>query len=278
MPKINIYDLYQKTLDMCNPVERGLLDVDRFNRMYEVASDLIYDDLTGQRRQYDKKNPEAVTGGFPKTIKISDNLRPFIRRKVIAIGDDNLVRYPDDYTYLVRLRAANDNGVLAEQCKECIDKICKDALPDDPTVDINELIQTKLKEFERRTKHLVNIEVVDSAKKGDRLTSDIEGMRPDKNFPIAEQLQDGFEIDPADLGSVVMVYLTEPQKNVKRLVMTYNESLDTEVYDSVNSVDPEWPTTMAVELASKIASLFAIFVRENGLIQQINAVAPPTTP
>lgn len=260
MAKIDQYELYLSTLDKCNPNERGFLDVDRFNRMLADASNFCFDDLTGIRRQYTQGRPEAITGGFQRTIKITDNLRPFIRRQIIPIGAGRIAPYPEDYAYYVKLRIAY--GDLSQKCRECIDELCATVWPDDPTVDIAELIKEKIREIENAARPLVGIDVVDSAKVSERLTSEIPGRRPDHRNPIAEQTDQGFEIIPGDVGNVLLIYLTEPTAG--KLVMTFDPEQETEVYDLANTIQTNWPSTMQLSLSQKIADLFSVWVRDVG--------------
>lgn len=268
MPRINAEHLFQLSLSLINADERGYFGIDLFNTFGDRAQRDLFDDETGRRNQYSPGFPQARTGGFQRTGKITDNVRYFVVKKPINLVD-GIIPYPDDYAYYNNLRVAFDNGDLYEQCEKCLQEKCN-RLPDDPTIDLEEEMQAELDKVINAARGLVKIEVLDSDKITGRLSSKIKSLRPTTKLPIAEQLNTGFEVYPKDIGTAIMVYLKSPTEF--KLVYKFDNDFNTEVYDSDNTIHPEWPIEVEGELATRIAKYHSQHMREQEALSITNNI------
>ncbi len=101
--RINSEHLYQLSLSLINPDERGYFSIDLFNVFGNRASRDLFKQETGDREEYSPGFPQSRRGGFQRTGKITDDLRPFIIKKPYYTVK-GIVEYPADYAYFVNLR------------------------------------------------------------------------------------------------------------------------------------------------------------------------------
>lgn len=213
-----VFEIIQKNLGT------GYLDPAQFNAYANMATTELFN---------------KYSDTYQQKQRITDKLRPFIKKATLPIDVNGHMFYPDDYVTQVAVRAFDSDSVDAAFA-ECEDET--------DTINYNEISQIKVK-------------VIDNNKVGDRLSSSY--LKPDKYQPIAVWYDDYVQWYPSNLGNGVLEYLREPIE----VVWGFTTPALLEVYDSTTSVNFEFNWIMKNELIIKICSYFGVGVREEDLVK-----------
>ena len=169
--------------------------------------------------------------------RVTDKIRPFIKRSVLGIDSTGKMTYPTDYVNKVAIRAFDPIELAAEQ-KKCD--------PQNP-INYNSIKQIKVK-------------TIDNNKLGDRLDSSI--LAPDLSHPINVFYDTYNQFYPINLGSCFFEYLRQPVEVVWGYTLDAN---GLEVYNSATSVNFEFDWLMRNEIIASICGYFAVSVSDGEL-------------
>lgn len=224
---VNINELYKTVQFFANKEQSGFIKPSEFNLLADRA----------QMEMFMKKfgNPEAVAGpmqpypkySYQETQKITDDLRPFIKR--ISLSPNmGQIEYPDDYVHFSSLRTvqyipiAGTSNMMPRQ---------------------------------------VEVQAVDDSELGYMIGSSI--VFPEPDYPIVAFYDNYMQLYPIDVEEAVFTYLRRPVKPLWAFTLVNNRP----VYDEANSVNIEFPDETLNELCMKILSYVGINLREPQLVQ-----------
>lgn len=182
------------------------------------------------------------SAGYQETQVITDKIRPFIKKSVLAVSGIGRIAYPSDYVRSIAVRAF-EPITLAASIKLCDadNPIMYDNLPQ------------------------INVKVIDNDKLGNRLSSKV--VNPTSGRPIVSFYDTYLQVYPNDVGSVIFEYLRKPADPFWNYTIQAN---GLELYNPIGSVDFEWNWIAQNEIICKIAEYFGVSVREEQLIQATN--------
>lgn len=159
---INIDSLYRSVQHFANKEQRGFISPSQFNDFVNRA---VMESFM-QKSQV-----------FQSTQKISDDLRPFIKRVPLDVNAEGQVLYPEDYVHLSSIKYVKVTQVGKQTVKKPIELI---------PLDDNEL--------------------------GYRLNSRI--VEPTRDYPIMVYYDGFIQVYPIDLQRVELTYLRTPAQAV----------------------------------------------------------------
>jgi hypothetical protein len=159
---INIDSLYKSVQHFANKEQRGFISPSQFNDFVNRA---VMESFM-QKSQV-----------FQSTQKISDDLRPFIKRVPLDVNSEGQVLYPEDYVHLSSIKYVKVTQVGKQTIKKPIELF---------PLDDNEL--------------------------GYRLNSRI--VEPTKDYPVMVYYDGFIQVYPIDLQRVEITYLRKPVEAV----------------------------------------------------------------
>lgn len=226
---LNIISVYDDVLkDSVNKFENGDISIPMFNRMSRRAELWLLDWLSGD-----------VSNAAPPIPYLSqknkDWLSPFIKKYPAQVVNGSITKPEDYYGYENFYRIGS--------------KIEADCEDDEP---ISDDCNTP-------------IEILDGDKFNQRCLTYIKSLRPSFKKPITKLVGNNFEVNPKDLGSVILEYVRYPifGEIKTKFDAVYNEV----VPDEDTSINYEWQEWARPFLGWCITDLFANNSRENALKQ-----------
>jgi hypothetical protein len=224
---VNIDELYRTVQFFANKEQSGFITPSEFNLLADRA----------QMEMFMKKfgNPEAVVGpmqpypkySYQETQKITDDLRPFVKRINLNLNFGQL-QYPEDYVHFASLMAVRFVNIAGTS----------NSIP----------------------RH-IEIQAVDESELGYMLGSDI--VYPEPDYPVVAFYDNYMQVYPIETSNVIFTYLRRPVKPLWAFDIVNNRP----VYNDANSVDIEFPDETLNEIAMKILSYVGINLREPSLMQ-----------
>lgn len=228
---VNAISLYEDVKDAVNKDQNGDLSIGMFNRLSRRAELRIIDWLTGDVAGIQPPEPWA-------TQKNKDWLSPLLL-KFATQSKDGYINKPEDYYrydnfYIKGTRASID----------CDDESAGDTCN-------------------------TPIEILDGDKFNYRCGTYIEGLKPSLQKPIAKIIGNEFELQPQELGSVVLEYVRYPKfaSIASKHDNVYNETIP----DPANSQHYEWGEWAREPLIYFITNYFADHTREKAIKEFNNA-------
>ena len=244
---INIDNLYRFVQFIANKEQSGFIKPSEFNLATESAQMQLFMERYSNPAQYQSGTGKARTG-YNQTQKINDDLRIFIKRTTLGVDPSGLMMYPSDYLHFSSathsfITQQKPSKVENENCEDC-EKNTKTKTPG------------KIKAFTR------SIRPVDDMELANLLGSYI--VFPSKHHPVLTFYQEGVQYHPRDIGSVDFVYLRKPVSPDWKFT---TDPDGRPIYDSLNSIDLEWPVQVFNEIAVRVLAFVGINLREPDLAQ-----------
>lgn len=176
---------------------------------------------------------------FQDTQRVTDKIKPFIKKSVLEVDEDGHLEYPSDYVDKIAIRAYDPIEMVA----------ARDSCSDEEPINYNKIKQ-------------IQVKTIDNNKLGARLSSSV--VKPTLERPIAIFYDDYVQFYPIDTGAAFFEYLRQPATVVWGYTTGSN---GLEQYDSTTSVNFEWDWMMTNEVIATICSYFGVAIREEQLIQ-----------
>ena len=244
---ININDVYKFVQFISNKEQSGFVKPSEFNIAVDRAQMQFFMERYNNPAEYQPGRPIPRVA-YNQTQKVSDDLRQFITRVTLPIDNTGLMSYPTDYLHFSSASSSYvdvefDRGTTSEDCPDCN--------KDTSTGTVSSDVISKT----------VSIRPVDDSELSNLLSSSI--VQPSLGFPVLTFYQEGIQYHPISINTVDFVYLRKPIKPEWAYTLVDNRP----VYDSVNSIDLEWPVQVLNEIAIRVLSFIGINLRENDLAQ-----------
>lgn len=222
-----IYTYVQRLVQ--KDITTGYLDPEQFNAFANMANVELFGKYA------------AI---YQDTQRVTDKIKPFIKKSVLAVDEDGHMEYPSDYVDKVAIRAYNAAEI------EAASALCQD----DEPINYKKISQ-------------IQVKTIDNNKLGGRLSSTV--VQPTRERPIATFYDDYVQFYPIDLGAAFFEYLRQPVT----VVWAYTTGANgLEQYDSANSVNFEWDWLMTNEVICAICDYFGVSVSASDLQQGIQAI------
>lgn len=223
---IDVIEIYDDCADLINVEENGQFSYSMFNRFSWLGQLRLIDWLSGDVKGVQPPEPYV-------TQKNRDWLSNFIVKYTQSVNDGVFVR-PDDY-YLYQ-----DFYSFSGDVEDCDDTNDVEVITNPITLLGNDKFYLRNKSF-------------------------IKGLKPSLSKPIGKQVGNTFEIQPSDIGSVVLEYIRLPKR-------AYLATMEDSVYnrlvpDPANSINFEWDEFARNILVFYICDSFANRNREQALKQ-----------
>ncbi len=116
------------------------------------------------------------------------------------------------------------------------------------------------------------IEILDGQQYYVRCRTYIEEKKPSFKKPISKVVGNTFEVNPSDLGSVVLEYVRYPVFGEIKVI--HDNIFNEDVPDPATSINYEWPDAIRPIFVWFLAQQFSIYTREQAL-NQMNQNAKP---
>ena len=234
---ININDLYKFVQFISNKEQSGYIKPSEFNMAVDRAQMQLFMERYNNPAEYQPGRPIPRVS-YQQTQKISDDLRPFIKRVVQPLTNGRTLwsvlvngNGEEDYVHISSLRVNYDDIS-------------------------NPGITTTLQK---------GIRVVDDAELSNYLDSSI--VAPSENYPIAALYNGFLQVYPETITQLEITYLSRPQRPVDGQFWTYTINNGLPVYDITSSTNLAWSDELFNEIAIRILSFIGVNLRENVLAQ-----------
>ena len=245
---ISVDELYRFVQFVANKEQSGFIKPSEFNLAADRAQMQFFMERYGNPAEY-QPGRAVPRIAYSQTQKISDDLREFIRRETISVDSNGIMQYPEDYLHFSSatyhfIEQAVRTETPDENCDDCPGKTTV-------TVDVGEI-----------KNHSVTVRPVDDSELSYLLGSSI--VSPDEKHPVLAFYQEGIQYHPKTISAVDFVYLRRP---LAPLWAFTTGTTGRPVYDSLNSIDLEWPEQVFNEIAVRILSFVGVNLREGELTQ-----------
>lgn len=245
MTVINIYDIWQKLMSLCNVQQNGQIRPQTdFQNWYNTVNTEMF---------------HAKAAKFQLGQQVTDELSPFLST-VICPVINGYVQLPADYEYIADLRIIRQKAETT--CSPLgkfpvIDGKGNSVMYTDP--DYAKMIQqyASMGVVERSVTIIDNqrwAACLDHARKG-----------PTWDNPKATQNENGFKIAPKMVQGIVMDYFHTPQNAVFAYTIS---AQDIVIYNSAGSTQLEWTNVIENEFLTRLAMKYASAIGDNALYSQ----------
>lgn len=226
---MNIIEIYNAVADKVKPEQNGTLAISSFNIKSKTAELRLLDYISGDVEGI--KPPEPYT-----TLKVKDWLSYFLKTQT-GVTEEGRFAKPDDYYMFESMTIIG--SYKDENCGEPIVHVGCDT----------------------------SIELLDSAVYDKRCFTHIKSLKPSIKKPITRIVGNEFEFNPADLGSIKLVYKKYPEYGQVKIKI--DPVFNDEVPDPATSIDYEWPEFARGLLTWFICQQYPTGTREAALTQQL---------
>ena len=228
---ININDLYKFVQFISNKEQSGYVKPSEFNMAVDRAQMQLFMERYNNPAEYQPGRPIPRVS-YQQTQKISDDLRPFIKKSVKTLASGKLLWSTlNDYIHISSLRV---NYNSTNNCGETT---------------------TKKK----------GVKVVDDAELSTYLDSSL--LKPTDRYPIAAIYNGYLQLYPETINKLEITYLSRPQRPSDGEFWKYSISNDLPVYNSSASTNLAWSDELFNEIAIRVLSFIGINLREVTLSQ-----------
>jgi len=228
---ININDLYKFVQFISNKEQSGYVKPSEFNMAVDRAQMQLFMERYNNPAEYQPGRPIPRVS-YQQTQKISDDLRPFIKKSVKTLASGKLLWSTlNDYIHISSLRV---NYNSTNNCGETT---------------------TKKK----------GVKVVDDAELSTYLDSSL--LKPTDRYPIAAIYNGYLQLYPETINKLEITYLSRPQRPSDGQFWKYSISNDLPVYNSSASTNLAWSDELFNEIAIRVLSFIGINLRETVLSQ-----------
>lgn len=228
---ININDLYKFVQFISNKEQSGYVKPSEFNMAVDRAQMQLFMERYNNPAEYQPGRPIPRVS-YQQTQKISDDLRPFIKKSVKTLASGKLLWSTlNDYIHISSLRV---NYNSTNNCGETT---------------------TKKK----------GVKVVDDAELSTYLDSSL--LKPTDRYPIAAIYNGYLQLYPETINKLEITYLSRPQRPSDGEFWKYSISNDLPVYNSSASTNLAWSDELFNEIAIRVLSFIGINLRETVLSQ-----------
>lgn len=228
---ININDLYRFVQFISNKEQSGYVKPTEFNMAVDRAQMQLFMERYNNPAEYQPGRPIPRVS-YQQTQKISDDLRPFIKKSVKTLASGKLLWSTlNDYIHISSLRV---NYNSTNNCGETT---------------------TKKK----------GVKVIDDAELSTYLDSSL--LKPTDRYPIAAIYNGYLQLYPETINKLEITYLSRPQRPSDGQFWKYDISNDLPVYNSSTSTNLAWSDELFNEIAIRVLSFIGINLRENVLSQ-----------
>jgi len=228
---ININDLYKFVQFISNKEQSGYVKPSEFNMAVDRAQMQLFMERYNNPAEYQPGRPIPRVS-YQQTQKISDDLRPFIKKSVKTLASGKLLWSTlNDYIHISSLRI---NYESTNNCGE-----------------------TTIKKR--------GVRVVDDAELSSYLDSSI--LTPTHSYPIAAIYNGYLQLYPDTIDKLEITYLSRPQRPADGQFWKYNITNNLPVYASSLSTNLAWSDELFNEIAIRVLSFIGINLREVTLSQ-----------
>lgn len=252
MTIIDVYDIWQKLMSLCNVSQNGQIrPVTDFQGWYNSANSEMFHDKVAK---------------FQLGQQVTDELSPFLTSAIVSVTmvtgrNYGVIAYPSNYENLADLRIMRqkDEAICGSIEKlPIIDTGGKTQRYTDP--DYAELIQ----QYAGMGLVEETVNVVDTQNWGDCLKHQSKG--PTYDNPKATQDASGIKIAPKGIQAVVLDYFHTPRK----AIFAYTIANDIVIYNSGGSTQLEWTNIIENEFLFRLAMKYATAIGDSNLYQQFD--------
>lgn len=213
---------------------------------------------------------------YPNSQIIADKLRPFIKRKIVAVNN-GMVTLPDDYRNILSVGiAVNATHTSPCECseEEIREADCIDCLPNGELIetcdDTSILYDAKEAGIRKEKCRYIQCEQLDVDQFYKRTTSKLRPPTLEK--PIYTMISNNqLKICPVDIDYVEIIYVREPKTyNIAYIMMpddTWQIDTSSPLY-----VPLEWEISVAPDFFRAFTTLYSIHTRDGNLVQWNNEV------
>ena len=228
---ININDLYRFVQFISNKEQSGYIKPSEFNMAVDRAQMQLFMERYNNPAEYQPGRPIPRVS-YQQTQKISDDLRPFIKRSIKSLASGKLLWSSlNDYVQISSLRV---DYIHTNNCGETV---------------------TMKK----------SVKVVDDAELSKYLDSSI--LKPTEKYPIAAIYNGYLQLHPDTIGKLEITYLSRPHRPADGEFWKFNAPNDIPVYDEPTSTNLAWSDELFNEIAIRVLSFIGINLRETTLSQ-----------
>jgi len=228
---ININDLYKFVQFISNKEQSGYVKPSEFNMAVDRAQMQLFMERYNNPAEYQPGRPIPRVS-YQQTQKISDDLRPFIKKSVKTLASGKLLWSTlNDYIHISSLRV---NYNSTNNCGETT---------------------TKKK----------GVKVVDDAELSTYLDSSL--LKPTDRYPIAAIYNGYLQLYPETINKLEITYLSRPQRPSDGEFWKYSISNDLPIYNPSASTNLAWSDELFNEIAIRVLSFIGINLRETVLSQ-----------
>lgn len=182
---------------------------------------------------------------FQNTQRVTDKLRPFIKKSVLPIDETGKMDYPTDYVNKIAVRGFDQASYDAEMLR------AKDL---GVAPDYNVIKQIKIK-------------TIDNDKLADRMNAGY--LEPTRDNPINTFYDTYNQVYPTNIGVCIFEYLRQPVTPIWASTTATN---GLPVYDPANSINFEFDWIMQNEIIITICNYFGVSVSEQQLVENANGL------
>ena len=228
---ININDLYKFVQFISNKEQSGYVKPSEFNMAVDRAQMQLFMERYNNPAEYQPGRPIPRVS-YQQTQKISDDLRPFIKKSVKTLASGKLLWSTlNDYVHISSLRI---NYESTNNCGETITK--------------------------KR-----GVKVVDDAELSNYLDSSI--LTPTSSYPIAAIYNGYLQLYPDSISQLEITYLSRPRRPADGEFWKYDDTSGLPVYTAAPSTNLAWSDELFNEIAIRVLSFIGINLREVTLSQ-----------
>lgn len=255
MTKMDLFDLYQKTIALVNTAQGGLLrpQVNFENWLATINTELFRD----------------MFGEYEKSQQLSDEYKlPFLKTLNVVVtpvpgAAYDVFAYPSNYEYFSSCRILMRKGNVFCPTSKCSflkgeDKNGRGKIVEWLDDDVKEL--RALAEGGDSTE--IPVELIDNQKFGSALGHLTKG--PTLQEPKITQFDGGFKIAPKGIGIIVLDYLKTPTRPV--FAYTAGPS-DTVIYNGPGSTQLDWSSIVENEFLSRLAMKYGAYTRDKQITE-----------
>ncbi len=224
---LNIQDLYYFFNTLINKEQSNEISDSQFNSVCAFVNLDIFRKYAGVPEDYQPNNPTPRIA-WQMTNTVSDDLRNFIVTREIPINNSGYFPFPDDYSVFSSMWYRY---------------LLNNPNGGNPTNSIRW------------------IENVSDGELRLRLTSNIKYPTP--FYPVCAWYSYGFKVYPEDIKKVDLTYLKTPVTPFRNFTQLANDETE---YNSVGSIQFEYPQTIYPDIAIRIGKYLGITIREDQFI------------
>jgi hypothetical protein len=228
---ININDLYKFVQFISNKEQSGYLKPSEFNMAVDRAQMQLFMERYNNPAEYQPGRPIPRVS-YQQTQKISDDLRPFMKRSVKSLTNGKMLWSSlTDYIHISSLRI---NYTSTNKCGE------------------TNTVKKKVK-------------LVDDAELSNYLDSTI--LAPSEKYPIAAIYNGFLQLYPENIQKLDITYLSRPQRPEDGQFWRYEVEDGLPMYNAALSTNLAWSDELFNEIAVRVLSFIGINLRETILSQ-----------